>query len=78
MTNAGETSRLDLARRICDLAGIDRDRITPVDPPPSRAPRPRYSVLASERLPHLEIEPLRSWEVALTEMMAGSQRPTTD
>ena len=78
LTNAGAASRLELARRTCELAGLDGDRVVSVPAPDAGARRPDYSVLASERIPGLPITPLRSWDAALTEMLATTQPPTTE
>lgn len=52
-TNRGETTWFGLAQEAADLAGIDRDRITPCTTAdfPRPAPRPANSILASERYP---------------------------
>lgn len=72
LTNGGETSWFDLARTACALAGIDPERVAPVDTAdyPTRAKRPAYSVLESERLAEAGIAPLRPWQEAVAELVA--------
>lgn len=80
LANAGETSRFGLARAACTAAGIDADRVEAIssDGFPSRATRPGYSVLASERLEELGLEPLRPWEDALADLVANLQAGRSD
>jgi len=67
LTNHGVTTWYGLARRAVELAGIDPARISPctTEEYPVPAPRPAYSVLGSERLGPLGIEPLPPWEESL-------------
>lgn len=64
--NAGSCSRFEFAKRIVALAGLT----TPVTPCtaaefPTKAPRPVYSVLSSEKLERVSGYRLRPWEEAL-------------
>jgi dTDP-4-dehydrorhamnose reductase len=66
--NAGSCSRFEFALAILALARID----TPVEPCPasdypSKAPRPAYSVLATEALEQVSGYRMRPWEEALEE-----------
>ena len=67
LTNRGQASWYELARTACNLAGIDPDRVRPItsDEYPTKAARPRYSVLGTERLADLGLTPCRPWEDAL-------------
>lgn len=67
LTNQGATTWYQLARRAIDLAGLDAGKVVPctTDEYPLPAPRPNYSVLGSERLESLGVEPLPAWEVSL-------------
>ena len=60
LTNQGETTWYELARTSVGLADLDPSRISPCEtrdyPTPAR--RPTYSVLASERLDGLGLDPL--------------------
>jgi dTDP-4-dehydrorhamnose reductase len=73
MTNQGPTTWYRLARRSVELAGFDADKISPCTTAdyPLPAPRPAYSVLGSERLEALGIEPLPTWESSLPEVVSG-------
>jgi dTDP-4-dehydrorhamnose reductase len=67
ITNHGATTWYEFARTACSIAGIDPDRIRPIgtNDYPTKARRPRYSVLGSERAFDLQLRPLREWEDAL-------------
>lgn len=73
MTNQGATTWFGLARRSVELAGLDADKISPCPTTdyPLPAPRPAFSVLASERLEELGIEALPYWEESLPEVVAN-------
>jgi dTDP-4-dehydrorhamnose reductase len=73
LTNAGETTWFELARASVELAGLDPNRITPCSTAeyPLPAPRPAYSVLGSERLPHLDVDPLPHWRDSLPAVVEG-------
>ncbi len=69
LTNQGETTWFDLAREIAELAGHNPGLVKPatsaaLDRP---ATRPKNSVLDSERLAELGIEPLPQWQPGLKE-----------
>lgn len=55
------------ARKAVALAGLDPDLVQPTtsDLFSRPAPRPRWSVLGSERLDELGIDPLPTWEESL-------------
>ena len=67
LANQGETTWFELARRSVELADIPPDRIRPCATAdyPTRAVRPAYSVLGSERMGALGIEPLPPWTESL-------------
>lgn len=67
LTNAGITTWYGLAREIADLAGLDAGRVQPVgtDSFPRPAPRPANSVLESQRLVELGLEPLPDYHLSL-------------
>ncbi len=67
LTNQGATTWHGLARAAVELAGLDPDLVTacPSSDFPTRAVRPSYSVLGSERLEPLGVEPLPAWERSL-------------
>lgn len=71
LTNSGEASRFELARTACDTAGIDPSRVEPIssDQSASTARRPLYSPLSSERLADLGLEPLRPWDLAISDLV---------
>jgi dTDP-4-dehydrorhamnose reductase len=65
VTNEGETSWYDFAKKIYELTGIDTDVVAcSSDEIKRAAKRPQYSVLNNNKLP-----PLRSWEEALKEYL---------
>ncbi len=78
LTNRGATTWYRLARAAVTLAGLDPDRITPCTTTdyPTPSARPAYSVLGSERLAVLGMDPLPVWEDSLptlvAELMEGS------
>jgi len=76
LTNQGPTSWYELARTACNLAGIDPNRVRPISSReyPTRAARPRYSVLGTERLPDLGLSPLRRWDEALESLIGAVSR----
>jgi len=77
VANSGAASRLELAHRTCELAGLDPDRVQSISARNGGARRPGYSVLASERIPVLPVTRLRAWDEALAEMLSTTQPPTT-
>lgn len=66
-TNAGDTTWYGLARKVFALLGADPDRVRPVSTAafPRPAPRPAYSVMASNRRTPAGTGPLRAWQDAL-------------
>jgi dTDP-4-dehydrorhamnose reductase len=77
VANAGGVSRFDLARAVLELAGEDPDRVQPITQAENQraARRPRASVLDLHRFTELTGTPLRAWENALAEHLAGAQNP---
>src|SRR5207249_1442396 len=72
LTNAGQTSWYDFARRALDLARVTAD-LTAVSAAEygSKARRPAYSVLAHGHLAVLGEDDLRPWDAALAAYVAG-------
>jgi len=70
VTNAGHCSRLELARKVVELAGLTEVvEFNVVPEPPDTLERPAYSVLDTSRYSALTFETLRSWEDALGEYL---------
>jgi dTDP-4-dehydrorhamnose reductase len=71
LTNAGQTSWFDFARRALELAGTSAD-LTAVTAAEygAKARRPAYSVLAHARLAELGEDDLRPWDLALAAYVA--------
>jgi dTDP-4-dehydrorhamnose reductase len=71
LTNAGQTSWYDFARRSLELAGVAAD-LTPVTAAEygARARRPAYSVLAHANLAAIGEDDLRPWDQALVAYLA--------
>jgi dTDP-4-dehydrorhamnose reductase len=71
LTNQGETTWYELARTSVGLADLDPSRISPCEtrdyPTPAR--RPTYSVLASERLDEIGLDPLPHWRESIGELV---------
>lgn len=67
VTNRGQASRFDLARRALEEAEMDVERVSPCSSHeyPSLAERPMYSVMGSERLEELGLPTLPHWEESL-------------
>ena len=79
LTNQGVTTWFDLARAAVDGAGLDPTLISPCATAdyPTPAPRPAYSVLASERLEMIGMPPLPPWRDSLPpliEQLASGHR----
>ncbi|MDQ0895396.1 dTDP-4-dehydrorhamnose reductase [Agromyces ramosus] len=68
-TNSGQASWFEFARAVLDVAGLDADRITPVDSSGfvRPAPRPSYSVLGHGAWTAAGLTPMRSWRDALAD-----------
>ena len=71
LTNAGQTSWYDFARRSLELAGVTAD-LSPVTAAEygAKARRPAYSVLAHANLAALGADDLRPWDDALRAYVA--------
>jgi dTDP-4-dehydrorhamnose reductase len=71
LTNQGETTWYELARTSVGLADLDPSRLSPCEtvdyPTPAR--RPAYSVLASERLQDLGLDPLPHWRESIGDLV---------
>lgn len=67
LTNAGATTWYELARETARLAGFDPDRVTPCPSGeyPTEAARPAWSVLGSERMREVGMDPLPNWRASL-------------
>ena len=74
VTNSGHCSKYEFACRTFEISNL---KVTVRPVPSSRfprpAPRPRYSVLASQRLIQDGISPLRPWQQALAEYLESQQ-----
>jgi dTDP-4-dehydrorhamnose reductase len=75
LTNQGATTWYELARRSLELAGLDPGLVQPCATADYRtpAPRPAYSVLGSERMSAVGVEPLPRWEDSLATVVAGQR-----
>jgi dTDP-4-dehydrorhamnose reductase len=71
LTNQDPTTWFHLARSAVELAGLDPDLITScsTEEYPTRAVRPAYSVLGSERMGALGLTRLPPWRESLTEVV---------
>ena len=72
LTNEGHASRYDWARAIVELAGLDPERVQPVESVPTLARRPGYSVLVNKRARSLGIS-LRPWQESLADFIASDR-----
>ena len=72
-TNSGRTSWFGLTREIFRLSGLDPERVQPTttDKFPRPAPRPAFSVLGHDAWAQVGLAPMRSWDEALEEALAG-------
>ena len=72
LANQGETTWFELAQTAVTLAGIPADRIQPcrTEDYPTPAQRPAYSVLGSERLGPLGLDPLPDWRASFSGVVA--------
>ena len=72
LSNSGQCTWFDVATAVVGFAGIDA-RVRPVATAdyPTAAKRPAYSVLANRRWADLGEPPLRPWNEALEEYVAG-------
>lgn len=73
LVNEGATTWFELARAAVAEAGLDPERITPCSTTeyPTPARRPAYSVLGSERLASLRLDPLPGWRTSLPGVVAS-------
>lgn len=71
VTNTGQASWYELARKVFTLVGENAERITPISSSQISRPaqRPAYSVLSNNRWVREGFKPLRNWEVALEDAM---------
>lgn len=71
LTNEGATTWFDLARTAVALAGLDPNLIEPclTEEYPTPARRPKYSVLASERIGDFGMSGLAAWQDSLSEVV---------
>lgn len=72
-TSAGETTWFGFAREVFALAGLDPERVQPIDSAGfvRPAPRPAYSVLGHEAWARVGLPPIRDWREALGAAMAA-------
>ena len=72
-TSAGETTWFGFAREVFTLAGLDPERVQPIDSAGfvRPAPRPAYSVLGHEAWARVGLPPIRDWREALGAAMAA-------
>jgi dTDP-4-dehydrorhamnose reductase len=75
LTNQGVTNWFAFAREIVELGGMDPERIQPCSSEEyqTKAPRPRNSVLESERLTDLGLRPLPDYHSGLGAVVAQLQ-----
>lgn len=66
-TSTGSASWFTFARQIFEFAGLDSNRIYPVDSDAFKrpAPRPHYSVLSHGALLKQNLKPIREWKAGL-------------
>jgi dTDP-4-dehydrorhamnose reductase len=67
-TSSGQTSWFGLTQRIFEMIGADPNRVLPTttDSFPRPAPRPAYSVLGHDNWKSVGMNPIRTWNEALT------------
>jgi dTDP-4-dehydrorhamnose reductase len=72
LANQGPTTWFGLARAAVVEAGLDADLVVPctTEDYPTTARRPAYSVLGSERIAHIGIDPLPPWQESLGPVVA--------
>lgn len=72
-TSAGETTWFGFAREVFTLAGLDPERVQPIDSAGfvRPAPRPAYSVLGHDAWARIGLPPIRDWREALDAAMAA-------
>jgi dTDP-4-dehydrorhamnose reductase len=69
LSNLGTCTRLELAQRAAELAGLDSRKVIgkPSDQMGRRAPRLKYAVMEMAALAHAGFAPPRPWQPALAE-----------
>lgn len=74
VTNQGECTWYEFARRLFELAGITVD-LTPITSREfgAKAIRPAYSVLANESLTRAGLDPMPHWSRGLADYLAGKR-----
>ena len=74
VTNQGECTWYEFARRLFELAGLTAD-LTPTTSQEfgAKATRPAYSVLANEALSRASLEPMPHWSQGLADYLAGKR-----
>ena len=74
VTNQGECTWHEFARRLFDLAGLTVD-LTPITSREfgAKAIRPAYSVLANEALTRAGLDPMPHWSQGLADYLAGKR-----
>ena len=74
VTNQGECTWYEFARRLFELAGITVD-LTPITSREfgAKAIRPAYSVLANESLTRAGLDPMPHWSRGLADYLAGNR-----
>lgn len=72
-TNAGDATWYQFAKAIYECAGVDSTLVTPTDSSayPTKAIRPRYSVLDHGSFTRFGVPAMRHWEDALRDAMPG-------
>ena len=70
LTNAGECSWFEFAQGAFEIAGL-RAEMEPIDTGQlqQRARRPSYSALSTSRLMEVGVDPMRSWQEALSDYL---------
>ncbi len=74
VTNQGECTWYEFARRLFELAGLTAD-LTPTTSQEfgAKATRPAYSVLANEALTRAGLDPMPHWSQGLADYLAGKR-----
>jgi dTDP-4-dehydrorhamnose reductase len=75
LSNAGACSRVEIARRAAELAGLDSDKVVgkPMDEMGRRAKRLKYAVMEMGALKQAGFAPPRPWQEALAEYVRTLQ-----
>ena len=74
VTNRGECTWYEFARRLFELAGLSVD-LTPITSREfgAKAPRPAYSVLANDALTRAGLDPMPHWNRGLADYLEGKR-----